>query len=494
MRAFFAIVYVASLLALFTYGMNCYFLVLLRRARAGAARLRGQQLRETFCREQLPQGWPSVTIQLPIFNERYVAERLIEAACTMDYPGDRLQVQVLDDSTDDSLEISRAAVTKWKARGHDVSLRHRSRRDGFKAGALREGMTAATGEFIAIFDADFLPAPGFLKETLPYFSDPEVGMVQTRWGHLNSGYSLLTMAQSIGIDGHFGVEQSARCSGGLFMNFNGTAGVWRKVAIEDAGGWQADTLTEDLDLSYRAQLRGWKMEYAASVVCPAELPVTVNAFKLQQQRWAKGSIQTARKNLRLLLAADLPPLVKVEAALHLTHYLVHPFMLLVVLSSIPVIVARPAAQGVPWTIPVFTLFCLATLGPSSMYAFSQRLLYRDWKTRLRYLPVLMVLGVGISVSNTKAVLEALLGDGGTFLRTPKYGIRAGRERWQEKLYQVPLTGLPAIELGFAVYSLAALLLFFSRSTYAISPFFLIYTMGFFYVFALSVREGITRAR
>ena len=282
-------------------------------------------------------------------------------------------------------------------------------------------------------------------------------MLQTRWGHINSDYSLLTRAQSMGIDGHFGVEQASRAWSGFFLNFNGTAGVWRKKTIEDAGGWQADTLTEDLDLSYRAQLRGWKLCFAPNVVCPAEVPVTINAFKSQQHRWAKGSIQTAKKNLGKLFRADIPLLVKIQAFLHLTHYMVHPMMLLVVLTSIPMLYSQWFFDHLAFPIMIFTLLCLATFGPSTMYLFSQRILYPDWKKRIKYLPFLMCLGTGIAVNNTKAVLEALLNIESGFIRTPKYGIKKREERWRDMKYSMPLTSVSVLEFFLGVYSLTGLM-------------------------------------
>ena len=286
-------IYLSALMALFTYGMNCWFLMLVYRLNYPQAVKNHQKIKDTFY-QNVPAGdWPRVTIQLPIYNERYVVKRLIKAVCMIDYPGDLLEVQVLDDATDDTLEIARATIEEMKAKGVDIVHVRRDNRSGFKAGALREGLKTSKGELLAVFDADFIPNRNFLKESVPYFKNPQIGMLQIRWGHINSDYSLLTRAQSIGIDGHFGVEQASRAWNGFFMNFNGTAGVWRKKTIQEAGGWQADTLTEDLDLSYRAQLKGWKLMFAPQVVCPAEVPVTINAFKSQQHRWAKVSIDTA---------------------------------------------------------------------------------------------------------------------------------------------------------------------------------------------------------
>ncbi len=482
-------IYLFALAALLTYGMNCWFLMLMYRLNYSKAAQKHQRIKDAFYQYIPPKDWPHVTIQLPIYNERYVVKRLIESVCHIDYPKNLLEVQVLDDSTDDTVDIASAIVARMQAAGIDIVHIHRTNRRGFKAGALREGLNTAKGSLVAVFDADFIPGPDFLKESIPYFQDPQIGMLQTRWGHINSDYSLLTRAQSIGIDGHFGVEQASRAWGGLFMNFNGTGGIWRKKTIEEAGGWQADTLTEDLDLSYRAQLKGWRLMFASQVVCPAEIPVTINAFKSQQHRWAKGSIQTARKNLGKLLKSDVSWLVKIQAFLHLTHYMVHPMMLLVVLTSIPMLYSQWFFDSLAYPIMIFTVLCLATFGPSSLYLFSQRILYRDWKTRIKYLPFLMCLGTGIAVNNTKAVLEALFDIKSGFIRTPKYGIRQKGERWKNKRYAIPLNAVSILELFLGLYSLTGLLMFLLFSKYLVSPFLLIYTSGFFYVFFLSVKHG-----
>jgi cellulose synthase/poly-beta-1,6-N-acetylglucosamine synthase-like glycosyltransferase len=487
-------VYLFALICLFTYGMNCYLLMVLYRINRPGAIRRHKKLKNFFYQSTKAHDWPHVTIQLPVFNERYVVKRLIEAVCRLDYPADLLEIQVLDDSTDDTSHIAQSIVAKMKAAGTDIVLIQRENRTGFKAGALQAGLLRAKGELIGIFDADFIPQPNFLKETVPYFVDPKIGLLQTRWGHINHDYSLLTKAQSIGIDGHFGVEQASRAFSGLFMNFNGTAGIWRKKAIADAGGWQADTLTEDLDLSYRAQLKGWKLSFVSEVVCPAEIPVTINAFKSQQHRWAKGSIQTAKKNLAKLWRADISLLVKIQAFLHLTHYMVHPMMLLVVLTSIPILYSQWFFNTLAYPAVIFAVLSLITFGPSSMYLFSQRILYPDWKSRIKYLPFLMCLGTGIAVNNTKAVIEALLNIESSFIRTPKYGVRKRTDRWIGKRYASPLNSIMVLEFFLGVYSLAGLFLFLFFSKYLVSPFLLIYTAGFFYVFFLSVKHATGDSR
>ena len=488
-QSIWLVIYLFALVCLFTYGMNCYLLMIFYRLRRPRALQRHAEIKKSFYEQQSIKNWPRVTIQLPIYNERYVVERLIKSVCRFDYPEELFEIQILDDSTDDTGDIAKAVTGQMKDRGFDIQYIHRDHRTGFKAGALREGLKTAKGELVGIFDADFIPRPDFLKETVPYFSDPAIGMLQTRWGHINSDYSLLTRAQSIGIDGHFGVEQAARAWSGFFMNFNGTAGIWRKKTIEDAGGWQADTLTEDLDLSYRAQLKGWKLKFAADVVCPAEVPVTINAFKSQQHRWAKGSIQTAKKNLGNLFKSDVSLLIKIQAFLHLTHYMVHPMMLLVVLTSIPMLYSQWFFDSLSFPIMIFTLLCLATFGPSSMYLFSQKILYGDWKTRIKFLPFLMCLGTGIAVNNTKAVLEALFNIKSGFIRTPKYGIKKQGDSWKGKHYAIPLNAISILEFFLGIYSLTGLLMFLLFSKYLVSPFLLIYTSGFFFVFFLSVKHG-----
>jgi len=483
------IIYLLALMSLFIYGMNCYLLMIFYLLKSSKARRQHQEIKEIFFRNVPEKDWPQVTIQLPVYNERYVVRRLIQSVCRFDYPRELLEIQILDDSTDDTVDIAKAEAAKMMRQGFDIGYIHRDDRIGFKAGALKEGLKYAKGEFVGIFDADFIPHPSFLKETIPYFSDPEIGMLQTRWGHINSDYSLLTRAQSMGIDGHFGVEQASRAWSGFFMNFNGTAGIWRKTTIEDAGGWQADTLTEDLDLSYRAQLKGWKLKFVSDVVCLAEVPVTINAFKSQQHRWAKGSIQTAKKNLGKLFKSDISLLVKFQAFMHLTHYMVHPMMLLVVLTSIPMLYSQWFFDSLAYPIMIFTMLCLATCGPSSMYLFSQKVLYHDWKSRIKILPFLMCLGTGIAVNNTKAVLEAFLNIESGFIRTPKYGIKKKEDSWKSKHYSIPLNTISILEFFLGLYSLSGLILFLFFSKYLVSPFLLIYTSGFFYVFFLSVKHG-----
>jgi len=428
-----------------------------------------------------------------------VLERLLRAVASFDYPRDRLDVQVLDDSTDDTSDIAARVVAELAAEGLDIHHVRRPHRSGYKAGALRDGMASARGELIAIFDADFVPQPEFLRETVPLLAQERVGLVQARWGHLNRDHSALTRAQALAIDGHFGVEQSGRCWAGWLLNFNGTAGVWRRRAIEDAGGWQADTLTEDLDLSYRAQLAGWRVEYAFDVEVPAEIPADIAAFKSQQRRWAKGSIQTARKLLPRVMRAPLPLMTRVQALLHLTHYLVHPLMLTVAALAAPILLGwrgAPIPAPVFWTLAV--LLVIGTAGPSTLYVTSQRALRRDWLRRLRSLPLLMLLGTGIAVSNSRAVLEALLGVQSGFVRTPKASLTdddapaVGPASGTANAYRLNGDLVFAIEALLAVYSGWGLSIYLERGRYLIGPFLALYTLGFAWVALLSLRERFRR--
>lgn len=333
------------------------------------------------------EDWPSVTVQLPIYNEQYVLERLLDAACTLDYPSDKLEIQVLDDSTDETQHLAKSLVDKHRGRGVNVVHIHRSDRAGFKAGALKAGLEVASGEYLAVFDADFIPPPGFLRRMLPYFATDQVGLVQARWGHINGDNSLLTRGQAMGLDAHFVMEHGARNASGIFINFNGTAGVWRKKAILDAGNWQGDTLTEDMDLSYRAQLRGWRFVYANDVVCPAEVPAEVHGFKTQQYRWAKGSIQTAKKLLPCIWAdTGMSRLMKWEATIHLANHIVFPLILLVALLSWPMLVIKVSPTASRGFFLVSTVFIFGAFSFPVYYIYAQHELYDDWKRRALRLP------------------------------------------------------------------------------------------------------------
>src|SRR6187549_596966 len=405
--------YFFVLVILAVYGWHRYYLVYLYMKNKGRIPVPAGKL----------EAWPAVTIQLPIYNEMYVADRLIDAVCQIDYPRQLLEIQVLDDSTDETTIVAERAVRRNAAQGIDIKYLHRTDRTGYKAGALEAGLKVAKGNFIAIFDADFTPTTDFLRRTIPFFGDPAIAMVQARWGHINQDYSLLTKVQSILLDAHFVLEHGGRNRSGLFFNFNGTAGVWRRDAIADAGGWQHDTLTEDLDLSYRAQMKGWRFVFLQDVISQAEIPVEMNAFKSQQHRWAKGSIQVCRKLLPRILASSLPLPIKVEATFHLTANFAYPLMVLLSLLMFPAMVIRYNMGWYEMMIVDVPLFLGATMSVCSFYLMSQREVFGDsWRSRIRYLPAVLAVGIGISVNNAKAVLEALLGMQSEFTRTPKYRV------------------------------------------------------------------------
>ncbi|TMQ57254.1 MAG: glycosyltransferase [Candidatus Eisenbacteria bacterium] len=464
------------------YGLHRIHLIRLFRRRDRAARPPAD-----------PESWPSVTVQLPVYNERYVVHRLIEAAGAIDYPRDRLEIQVLDDSTDLSREIAAHKVAELRALGTDVVHLTRDDRQGFKAGALQRGLERAKGEFLAIFDADFVPPRSILREMVPYFSDPAVGMVQSRWQHLNQDYSILAQAQAISLDGHFVIEHAARMSGRRFFNFNGTAGVLRKACVVDAGGWQSDTLTEDLDLSYRAQLRGWRFVFAPHVLCPSELPVEMNAFKAQQHRWVKGSIQVARKLLPIVWRSRVTLGVKVEASFHLTYNVAYVFLLLLSLIVYPVVLARYRTGSTPYTIADSILFLIATSSVIFYFGYAQRESRPDWKRQLRYLPFVMSLGMGLSVTNTRAVLEALVGHKSPFHRTPKFRIERRGDPWRGKRYRSPLDGWALLEIALGLYFVWTMLSLAHAKVYAPLPFFLLYLFGFLYVGVLSLVHARARS-
>lgn len=499
-------VYCACALALFLYGLNCYVMIaLFRRGREKQMR-ENEKIRKRFQESHHdPAKLPVVTTQLPIFNEKFVVERLLGAICAFDYPRDKHEIQVLDDSTDETFDLTAKLVAQLRAQGFDIHHIHRTDRSGYKAGALREGMKVARGEYFAIFDADFVPQADFLLRTVPFLVlDPSCAFVQTRWGHRNRDYSVLTMAQSIGIDGHFVVEQSARAWNGLFLNFNGTAGIWRGKAIEDAGGWQADTITEDLDLSYRTQLKGYHARFLFDVITPAEIPTNINAFKSQQNRWAKGSIQTALKLLPQVLARpDVGRFEKFQAVLHLTHYLVHPVILLMTLLVLPLLLWGHATFKPYVIIPLVVLMLISMMAPSTLYVFSQRIAYPDWKSKLKFLPALMVLGMGLAVNNTLGVLGAIFGrNQAEFVRTPKLGAHAENNETNEcsdqagpvcRAYRTPLSGMFLVEAFMGLWAAAAFGTYLSMYKFLIGPILLLHATGFVYVGIASVVHA-TRAK
>ncbi|MBK9128833.1 MAG: glycosyltransferase [Phycisphaerales bacterium] len=475
--------YLTVLTLICIYGAHRYFLVLLfyrvrNRAPAPAGRF---------------TDLPPVTVQLPMYNEKFVAERIIANACAIDYPRDRLQIQVLDDSTDETREIAAAAVERMRAAGHNIEYLHRTDRTGYKAGALEAGTRVASGEFIAIFDADFVPPPTILRDTIDYFTDPRVGMVQSRWEHLNRDMSLLTRAQAILLDGHFMIEHTARNRTGRFMSFNGTAGVWRKAAIADAGGWQHDTLTEDLDLSYRAQLRGWKFVFLPAVTAPAELPPEMNAFKAQQHRWTKGGAQTCLKLLPRVLASRASLPVKIEAFFHLTSGVVYVLVVLLSLLLGPALLAKlvaPTTQSSWVKAFELVLFIVGFGSTVAFYMLSQRALLRGWWYGLAHVPALMAVGIGIAFNNAVAAIDGFFGRTGEFVRTPKFGDAIGQrgQTWRKRLHGFrPKSNWKAwMELGLGLYLLGCgvALFFFEQWYERVSmalPFLLIFIVGYFYV-------------
>lgn len=480
----FLVIYFAILVSLGFYGVHRYVMAYLyRKHRKDIPVPRGEF-------EELPR----VTIQLPTFNELYVVERLIDAVCAIRYPREKLEIQVLDDSTDETVEIARAAVERKRAEGHDIHYLHRTNRQGFKAGALEAGLASATGEFVAVFDADFVPNPDFLERTIQHFTDEKVGMVQVRWEHLNRDHSLLTMAQSVLLDGHFVIEHTARNRSGRFFNFNGTAGIWRRSTIADAGGWQHDTLTEDLDLSYRAQSKGWQFIYINDSVAPAEVPVEMNAFKSQQHRWAKGSIQVARKVLPMLLRSRLPAKVKFEAFMHLTNNIA--YVLMVVLSLLMPLAAvmrieieRELISGAWIDIP---MFISATFSIASFYMLAMREARQTsfWQ-RLSCLPIVMSLGIGLCVNNARAVVEALVGYKTGFVRTPKYGVTSSNKNWKHVKYRFKINWQAYVETAIGLYFTWGIVTAVMAGSWLTVPFLVLFGAGFLYVGVASLLQRNT---
>jgi cellulose synthase/poly-beta-1,6-N-acetylglucosamine synthase-like glycosyltransferase len=424
---------------------------------------------------------PPVTIQLPLYNERFVVERLIAAISKMEYPRRLLQIQVLDDSTDDTHAFTDRLVAEYRASGLPIEYHHRTNRHGFKAGALQEGMKTATGDFIAIFDADFVPPPDFLMRTIHWFSNPRVGVVQTRWSYLNRHYSLLTEIQAMLLDGHFVLEHSARFGGGLFFNFNGTAGILRREMIDDAGGWQHDTLTEDSDLSYRAQLKGWQFVYMPSVECPSELPVEMYGFQVQQSRWAKGLTQVARKLLPAILRSDVPWRTKLEAFLHLTPNISYPLMLIVSALTLPVMIVRFYMGVFQMFMVDLPLIVASFWSISAFYMVAHRELFpRDWRRAFAFLPVLIAAGIGLTLINSRAVLEAIFGIKTAFARTPKYAIGPQKAKVIESKYRNRSGWLPYAELAVGTYFASMIGFAIDTYNYFAIPFLILFVAGYYW--------------
>jgi cellulose synthase/poly-beta-1,6-N-acetylglucosamine synthase-like glycosyltransferase len=479
------------MLILAFYGIHRYQLVWLYfKNKKKAAKWSEPPMR--FAEGQLP----FVTIQLPIFNEQFVIDRLIDAVCKLDYPRDRFEIQVLDDSTDETTEVAREIVERY-ARGfagmepQPIVYLHRSNRHGYKAGALDKGLDVARGEFVGIFDADFVPPRQWVMQVIHHFAEPEIGMVQTRWTHLNRNYSFLTQVEAILLDGHFVLEHGGRSRAGVFFNFNGTAGMWRRETISTAGGWQHDTLTEDTDLSYRAQLEGWQFKYLQDVECPAELPIEMTAFKTQQARWAKGLIQTGKKILPRVLKSDAPWHTKLEAWYHLTANISYPLMIVLSVLLMPAMIIRSWQGLLQMLLIDFPLFIASTMSVSTFYMVSQKELYpKSWYMSVLYVPFVMALGgVGLTITNTKAVLEALFGVKSAFARTPKYSVKKKGERTQAKVYRKRLGIVPWIELAIGCYFAWTVYYAVSTENFFTVPFLVLFVFGYWYTGLLSLLQG-----
>lgn len=478
-----ASVYVLVVVVLSFYGFNYVYLTYL------AWRRRGDRL-------QAPRltSWPRVTVQLPIFNEMYVAERIIDAAGQLDYPRDLLQIQVLDDSTDETTSIARRAVDRLARQGLDIVLLHRSDRTGFKAGALAEGLHRTKGEFVAIFDADFIPPSNFLKQTLPYFYDPRVAFVQTRWGHLNRDYSVLTFLQSLGLDAHFMVEQFARSLGGYWFNFNGSGGVWRVAALEDAGGWSADTLTEDLDLSYRAFLHGWRALYLREVEVPAELPVSFSAYRRQQHRWARGSLECAIKLIPQVWRAKAPISRKIEATIHLSGYGVHLLLFTLVLLYPIILALVPRHPGLISLFGLGALFSLAAFAPTLFLTFAQQQLGRKWWQMLPAILFTTALGAGMMLNTVRAALQILVGYRSSFERTPKSGIQDKAQDWSGQRYQLRVDSIVVFEIGMALLNISTIIFAAREGNWMVAGYAGLYCLGLLFTPIWTIAQAIAVRR
>jgi cellulose synthase/poly-beta-1,6-N-acetylglucosamine synthase-like glycosyltransferase len=438
---------------------------------------------------------PLITVQLPLFNEMYVVERLVKAIAEIDYPVDRLQIQVLDDSTDETVKLAEATVEKYRALGFDIEYVHRSDRTGFKAGALENGMKTAKGDLLAIFDADFVPKPDCLRKLVNYFTDPMVGCAQMRWSHINGNYNLLTRLQTIMLDGHFVVEQTTRNRTGGFFNFNGTAGIWRRKAIAMSGGWQHDTLTEDTDLSFRAQLMGWKFVYLLDEEAPAEIPVEINAFKAQQRRWAKGVMQVGIKLYPRIWRARLPLRVKLEMFFRLTGNISYPLMIVASFLQFPLLLVRYNQPFYHLMILDLPLLFFSSVSVFLFYGTAVWYLDERRSPRMLHLPLVMALGIGLAFSNARAVLEALLGIKSEFVRTPKYQVEKNQdETWKRKKYKRKRGLLPLLELSFSIYFLLAILYAINLHMWGTVPFLLLFFFGFGYMGVMSFLQSFSGGR
>jgi len=430
-------------------------------------------------------GEPTITIQLPIYNEKYVATRLVDAVCAQDYPKEKMRIMVLDDSDDDTVNLMHQTVLKYQSQGFDISHVRRGTRAGYKAGALKHAMKSTISDFVAIFDADFIPPNWYLKKAIPHFTNSKIGLVQCRWGHVNQNYSALTQAQALNLDFHFLVEQKAKSNSHLFMNFNGTAGIWRKECIDDAGGWHTATLVEDLDLSYRAQMKGWKCLFLPDIVVDAELPVQMNGAKRQQFRWAKGSIQCAIKLLGdILLKRKIAFDAKLQAFIQLTRHIVFPLMLIQFIT-LPILLASQVNLYIVSFLPALTLATYLAMGPGAYLLVIHKMYKDNWKTHAKALPYLLIYSIGMSVNNTVAVFDGAVGKKNEFLRTPKYGIIKNDDDWRGKAYNLPFTKTTLLELFFAVYGILGIFIAIFSNNPIFAPIIGLQAVGFFYIAWLS---------
>lgn len=442
-----------------------------------------------------PEEWPHVTVQLPIYNELYVAERLIEAASRLDYPADRLEIQVLDDSTDETVEVVRGAVETARRKGTHILHVHRGNRQGYKAGALAAGMDTATGEFIAIFDSDFIPPVDFLRRTVPFLVDnAKLAFVQARWGHVNREYSFLTFLQSLSIDAHFMIEQSARFMGGFWFNFNGTAGIWRRKAIEDAGGWKADTLTEDLDLSYRAFLNGWQAHFLRDLEVPSELPVSFSAFRRQQHRWARGSLECVTKLAPAVWDAPIPLYKKIGATLHLAGYGVHLLLFALALLYPLILSISQEYTNLITLFGIAVIFNVTAVAPTVFFISAQHQLGRPWWRKLPEILFITTMGTGMMLNTVRAFLQILTGHAITFERTPKFGVSDKSQNWVNKRYQLKLDPLVYFEIAFGLFNVGTIIYSIFVQNYVITFYAGLFAIGLFFVSGLSIAQTVAVTR
>ncbi|MGD8707200.1 MAG: glycosyltransferase family 2 protein, partial [Nitrosopumilaceae archaeon] len=468
--------FIISAIIITAYTLNFYYLTFLS--------IRRKEVLTTA-----EMGTPSITIQLPLYNEKYVAKRLVDAVCELDYPKEKMKIMVLDDSDDDTVELLASVVKDYKNQGFQIEHIRRGTRKGYKAGALKYAMQITDTEYVAIFDADFIPPDWFLKRAIPHFSKPNIGLVQCRWGHVNENYSAITKAQALSLDFHFLIEQKAKSNSHLFMNFNGTAGIWKRDCIDDAGGWHTATLVEDLDLSYRAQMKGWKCVFLPDIVVDAELPIQMNAAKRQQFRWAKGSIQCAVKLLGgIAIKRKVAVEAKIQAFIQLTRHIVYPLMLIQFLS-LPILLAGNINLYVVSFIPALTIATYLAMGPGAYLMIIQKMYNKSWKSKAKILPSLLVYNAGLSVNNTVAVFDAVLGKKNEFLRTPKYGILTKKDDWRDNAYNLPFTKVTLLELFFGVYGIMGILVSIFSNNPIFAPIIGIQTIGFFFIAYMSLSHS-----